>query len=179
MPTPVVSVRASPRDAVLIRAVTSRLRDDPGFRLALEGLIGPPRAASKALPRAIGKRPGGGPVVRGRRRHAPANRGPFASTGAALGAIVDRLVAVHRPLALYLFGSRATGTARPDSDFDLLLVVADGVAMSPARAYDPVAGLGVGCDIVSCTASDFAEDAVVAGTLCHEAATRGRILYRS
>ena len=178
MPTPVVSVRASPRDAVLIRAVTSRLRDDPGFRLALEGLMGPSRAAPKGRPHPTVKGAGGGPVVR-RRRHAPANRGPFASTGAALGAIVDRLVAVHRPLALYLFGSRATGTARPVSDFDLLLVVADGVAMSPARAYEPVAGLGVGCDIVGCTASDFAEDAVVPGTLCHEAATRGRILYRS
>ena len=41
--------------------------------------------------------------------------------------------------AIYLFGSRATGTARPDSDYDLLLVVSDAFALSDKDTlYDQV-----------------------------------------
>jgi predicted nucleotidyltransferase len=36
--------------------------------------------------------------------------------------IVDRIVSVVRPEKIILFGSRAQGTARADSDFDLLVV---------------------------------------------------------
>ena len=40
---------------------------------------------------------------------------------------------------VYLFGSRATGTARPDSDYDLLLVVSDAFSLSDKDAlYDQV-----------------------------------------
>lgn len=161
MSTPVVSVRAGPQDAGLIREIASRLRRDPGLRLVLEALVRPERA----------------PVAR-RRRTSP-NRGPFASEADALAAVVDRLVAAHRPLALYLFGSRATGTARPESDFDLLLVVRDREEPSPDRAYAPLLGLGVGCDVVPCTASELAADANQPGTIAHEALTRGRLLYRA
>lgn len=31
----------------------------------------------------------------------------------------------YEPVAIYLFGSRARGTARPDSDFDLALFLGD------------------------------------------------------
>ena len=41
--------------------------------------------------------------------------------------------------AVYLFGSRAKGTARPDSDYDLLLVVSDAFSLSDKGAlYDQV-----------------------------------------
>ena len=39
------------------------------------------------------------------------------------------------PVELWLFGSRARGDARPDSDWDLLAVVEDGV---PEEMTDPV-----------------------------------------
>ncbi len=41
----------------------------------------------------------------------------------ALAEIVRRLVDTYRPIAIYLFGSRARGDNRPSSDYDLLLVL--------------------------------------------------------
>ena len=40
--------------------------------------------------------------------------------------LVDQIVAEFDPLRVILFGSRATGDARPDSDVDLLVVMPDG-----------------------------------------------------
>ncbi|MBI4613681.1 MAG: nucleotidyltransferase domain-containing protein [Planctomycetes bacterium] len=143
----------------MIREVASRLRGDPGFRLSLKSLVGPPRKRTRE-----------------RRKVAP-NRGPFASEADALAVVVDRLVAAHRPAAVYLFGSRAMGEARPDSDFDLLLVFPGTQDIDSQAAYAPLLGLGVGCDVVPCSESDFDADAAIPGTLCYEAATRGRLLY--
>ncbi len=45
-------------------------------------------------------------------------------------------------LAIHLFGSRAKGTARPDSDYDLLLVVSDAFSLNDKDAlYDTVMDL--------------------------------------
>lgn len=160
MPMPVVSVRADPRDGPLIRRVASRLRADPGFRLALKALAGPPSPRST------------------RRDRRPPNRGPFPDEAEALAAVLDRLVAALRPAAIHLFGSRAAGTAGPDSDFDLLVVLPDEEDTSPYRVYAPLLGLGVGCDVVACTLAEFGAEAGVPGALCHEAASRGRLLYQ-
>lgn len=159
MVTPVVSVRASRRDARLIRRIASRLRHDPGVRLALEALVAG-RGARKG------------------RAHPP-NCGGFVDEASALAAVVGRLVAALRPIAIRLFGSRATGKANPDSDFDLLVVLRDGEDASPSRCYAPLLGLGVGCDVVACTASEYAADARRPGTICREASTRGRLLYEA
>jgi len=51
-------------------------------------------------------------------RPPPPNYGPYSSEQGALQAIVDRLVDGLKPFRIYLFGSRAEGRARPDSDFD-------------------------------------------------------------
>jgi len=37
--------------------------------------------------------------------------------------LVRRLRSAFDPCTIYLFGSRATGTARPDSDFDVMVIV--------------------------------------------------------
>jgi uncharacterized protein len=42
-----------------------------------------------------------------------------------LDRVVRRLVERFDPIAIYLFGSRARGDAGPDSDYDLMLVLAD------------------------------------------------------
>lgn len=58
--------------------------------------------------------------------------------------ILDRFLAGCRPVrdkihAMYLFGSRAKGTARPDSDYDLLLVVSDEFSLEDKDSlYDAV-----------------------------------------
>ncbi len=42
-----------------------------------------------------------------------------------LAEIVRRLVDAYQPRRVYLFGSKARGDEGPDSDYDLLIVVAD------------------------------------------------------
>jgi hypothetical protein len=88
------------------------------------------------------------------------NVGPHRDEGAALQALVDQLVHGLDPQAVYLFGSRAEGRARPDSDFDLLVLFDDGVpdaSITHAVAYAPICGSGIGCDVVPCHVAEFEE----------------------
>ncbi len=57
---------------------------------------------------------------------------------------------------LLLFGSRARGEARPDSDYDLLAVVADGADKRAiaVRARLSLWSLGVGIDLLTLTATE-------------------------
>jgi predicted nucleotidyltransferase len=91
---------------------------------------------------------------------APPNYGAFASERAALDAVLKRLAEALRPFRIYLFGSRAEGRARPDSDFDLLVVFDDDAPNKDADYHavsEPLRGLGVGCDVVPCLRSEFQE----------------------
>ena len=50
---------------------------------------------------------------------------------------------------------------------------------SPARrAAEPVAGCGLGYDIVPCSLSEFRKDRDAPGSLVHNAVTEGRAIYR-
>lgn len=91
-----------------------------------------------------------------------ANRGPYADEEQALRMVVDRLAAAWNPRQIWLFGSRAEGRARPDSDFDLLLVFDDNAPADSDESslYTPLLGLGIGCDVIACLQSEF--DAVLA-----------------
>lgn len=86
------------------------------------------------------------------------NKGPFASEQVALSEVLRRLVQGLDPEQVWLFGSRAEGRHRPDSDFDLMVVTR---TSSGERGFDyddvyaPILGLGVGCDVVPCRADDF------------------------
>jgi predicted nucleotidyltransferase len=91
-------------------------------------------------------------------RQVRANTGPFASEDEALQEVVTRLGAALKPASIWLFGSRIKGNHRPDSDFDLLVVtkIEDGEAgRDYDRAYAPVCGLGVGCDVIPIRLDDF------------------------
>ena len=70
--------------------------------------------------------------------------GPFRSEAAAHGFLCDRLVFALRADAIWLFGSRARGDARPDSDFDLLVVLPDG-QREEEYSYEAVANPVVAC----------------------------------
>lgn len=88
------------------------------------------------------------------------NYGPYGSEQAALKAVVERLVEGLHPVAVYLFGSRAEGRARPDSDFDLAVVLDDELPDAQTTyegVYAPLLGLGIGCDVIPCKASEFRE----------------------
>ncbi len=75
-----------------------------------------------------------------------------------------------RPVAVWLFGSRAKGTAGPESDWDLLVVLPDSV---PFEQQDKVVDAiqlrslsQVDADILSCGESDF-KAATDSRTLSH------------
>jgi len=127
-------------------------------------------------------RHGGGPMLRNLLDHASARAvGPFRDESAAIAFLRDRLVAVLKPRAIWLFGSRARSDAREDSDFDLLVVLPDEL---PLDAYDyqrvaePVAACGLAYDIVPCSWSDFVRDRAEPGSLVSRAVTEGRLIYR-
>jgi len=89
-----------------------------------------------------------------------ANFGPFATEAEALETSVGRIVSAIDSGAVWLFGARARGDARPDSDFDLLAVgkPGDDLGSDDYEKFDlPPHGLGIGCGMVSFAAQDFDE----------------------
>lgn len=108
------------------------------------------------------------------------NRGPFQSEEVALNEVVRRLADQLQPVAIWLFGSRATGKHRPDRDFDLLVITPNqdgGAGRDYDRAYAPIAGLGVGVDIVPCTEDDFQQEMSARTGLIPEILRTGRQIY--
>jgi predicted nucleotidyltransferase len=107
--------------------------------------------------------------------------GPFRNEEAAIAFLRDRLVAALRPKMIWLFGSRARGDHRADSDFDLLVVLPDDL---PPSAYNhkavaaPVVACGLPFDVVPCSWSDFTADREVEDSLVHRAVIEGRLLYQ-
>lgn len=109
-----------------------------------------------------------------------ANSGYFDNEAEALRVVVGRIVAQIDPEAVWLFGSRARGTHRPESDFDLLVVtkVEDGEAgRDYDRVYSPILGSGVGADVVPCRQDDFEHEAKAPTGLVREVIDRGIQLY--
>jgi predicted nucleotidyltransferase len=97
-----------------------------------------------------------------------------------LGRLVGAVVEALDPEAIYLFGSRAKGTDRADSDYDLLAVVSDRTpseSLSPARLYAIARRAKLPADIVPCRASAFARWKDSVGTLAYEASRNGMLIY--
>ena len=109
--------------------------------------------------------------------------GPFRSGQAALDFLIGRMVFVTHPQAIWLFGSRARGDARRDSDFDLLAVFPDDDAVDVDTRRDQLAeaviGAGVGVDVAACRAADFATFREEAGSLIRTVHEQGREIYVS
>ena len=94
-----------------------------------------------------------------------------------LGRIVDEL----HPLEIWLFGSRARGTARPESDWDLLAVLPD-TASSEDLDLVPLWGRlrdlhANRVELIPITKSDFDRCRRSLGTLAQTVATEGVIVY--
>lgn len=151
MALPVLSVRAAPEHRDILRAVADLLRQGQGESL-------------RRLLRDAGARP----------------VGPFKSEAAALAFLRDRLVATLRPCMVWLFGSRARGDARSDSDFDLLVVLPDD---RPEGAYTheavaaPLVACGLGVDVVPCRWSVFIAQRAAGHGIVATAVREGRLLY--
>jgi predicted nucleotidyltransferase len=99
--------------------------------------------------------------------------------GKQIDAMVRRIARRFRPEKIILFGSHARGTAGPDSDVDLLIVmpvegskrdkaVEIGVALHDIR---------VPKDIIVTTPEEFEWRKEVVGTIERPAAREGKLLY--
>jgi predicted nucleotidyltransferase len=95
-------------------------------------------------------------------------------------AVLARIVERMSPLAIWLFGARARGRARPDSDYDLLAVMPDGTPeddLDPVKAWAVTRDLGVPVDLIPCTLSEFEEEKNELDTLPREASRHGKLIY--
>jgi predicted nucleotidyltransferase len=83
------------------------------------------------------------------------------STASVLDEMVKRIVDEFAPASIILFGSRARGEARPDSDYDILVVV-DHCANRRKAAVairSTLADLPASKDIVVATTAEVADAA--------------------
>ena len=99
---------------------------------------------------------------------------------AKLSQAVARLCEAMSLEAIYLYGSYAYGTPSPDSDLDLLVVVADSTEdpyTRDARAYCALAGLGIAKDVQGYTRQEFEERAAPAVSFERTVKTKGRLVH--
>ena len=93
--------------------------------------------------------------------------------------IVRRLVAALDPDRIILFGSRARGDARADSDVDLL-IIKDSEEPTYRRAipaYRALIGLAVPTDIIWRTSAEVEEWSGARNYVTTRALREGRVLY--
>lgn len=93
--------------------------------------------------------------------------------------MVRRIVAKFDPDQVVLFGSHARGTAGPDSDVDLMVVMPVAGSINDKRVEIRVAlrDLVVAKDIALVTPEQVARYKDVVGTIIYPAFREGRILY--
>jgi predicted nucleotidyltransferase len=102
------------------------------------------------------------------------------SQDTVLREIVRRLVEAYQPERVYLFGSRARGDAGADSDYDIMVVVAD--SEEPAyrraqRAHSLLWDLGTATDILIWTREAFDSRAHLRASLPATITREGQLLY--
>ncbi len=96
-----------------------------------------------------------------------------------LSPLVRQIVAEASPLRIILFGSRARGTARPESDVDLLVVLPDGTPMrrAMARISARLPVLDVDVDLLVATPAVLDRHRDTPGLVYREILRTGRDLY--
>jgi predicted nucleotidyltransferase len=100
------------------------------------------------------------------------------TNAALLDDIVERIASAHPRARILLFGSRAEGTARPDSDYDLVIVTPDLHPGEPAaaRARRALRGLAVGFDLIVVTPAQWDAMRAVRGSVAREAEATAKVL---
>ena len=95
--------------------------------------------------------------------------------------IVDAILGCCKAELIFLFGSRARGDAREDSDYDLMLVLPDSADAERARraVWDAVRATGISADVLASRASDYERWQHDPGFLDWLVAREGLLLYTS
>ena len=158
MNTPTITFRVRQDRRADIRELVNSVKDDPELiALLLEHIRNDPWPEREA-------------VV------ADENVGPFRDAEAALSVLTTNLAIAFNPDAIFLFGSRACGTERPDSDFDLMVVTPDDRPLDYLSVRKPVSGCGVPVDVVPCRYSAFEKNRKVPGMLPYAVDREGKLL---
>ena len=92
-------------------------------------------------------------------------------------ALLTQVVSILSPRRIILFGSRARGDARSDSDYDLAVVLDDNTPDEAAnwrRRYQ--ARRGYSADIVPCREAALRERAHAIGSIAHTIVTEGVVV---
>lgn len=98
-----------------------------------------------------------------------------------LALLRDRLVVALLPRRIILFGSRARGTAKADSDYDLLIVAETDLPLEDRifQARRAVRDVRVPKDIVVVTPEEFRKYSTWLTGVVREAAEHGEVLYEA
>jgi predicted nucleotidyltransferase len=95
-------------------------------------------------------------------------------------AALELVLATWRPDEIWIYGSRAKGIARPDSDWDLLVVVPDETApdlLDLVEAWRVTSALRPPVEVYPVRRTDFDEGRRWVGSLANIAVTEGRRVY--
>lgn len=105
----------------------------------------------------------------------------FAVTKPQLERVVDVIRDHLSPELILLFGSRALGGAREDSDYDLMVVLRDGSDLERPRrdACDALHAIGIGADVLVRSVSDYQRRQADPGFLDWLVSREGVLLYSS
>ncbi len=97
----------------------------------------------------------------------------------SLHIMVQRLVDRFDPEQIILFGSHARGTAKPDSDIDLLVIMPVSGSRRKKQIEMRVAlhDIAVPKDIVVVTPEQVARQRDIVGTIIRPALREGKVLY--
>jgi len=100
-------------------------------------------------------------------------------TDRLLDEIVDRIRRVLGPERIVLFGSRARGEARPDSDYDFLVITESGEPRyrRAAPAYTALADLPVEVEVMVYTPSEVDDWQNVPQAFVTTALREGKVVY--
>lgn len=96
---------------------------------------------------------------------------PRRGTFPELDTLLKQIEAVYSPEDVLLFGSRAKGTAKQDSDWDVLVVLpddADERLLDPLLGWETQRGTGVCADVLCSLRTEFLQDAVVVNSRTHQ-----------
>ncbi len=95
-------------------------------------------------------------------------------------AAVDRLRAAAPVERVILFGSRARGDHDRDSDWDLCVLLPDGIppgVYTPAALWNEVRDVGLAVQVVTMRASVFESTRSQVNALAHDVARDGIVLF--
>jgi len=98
-----------------------------------------------------------------------------------LSEVVDRIVQKFHPVKIILFGSWARGSAREDSDLDLLVVLSkvDHKRKAAIQIGNSLSNLPIGKDIIVTTPEDIEKYGKTVGDILLPALEEGKVIYEN